>query len=169
MTSKPSYMVIVLEIYADNGAYRFRFAAAHGCDSCGLRSEKFFEFPAPIRLLRKAKRYQLLDLGRRRCGAATLSLALLYYHAALFSLPFRNRTPNEAPASFGKGRILPTVNLAAQVLPNDHTVKFRRKRGVGSPVPRLVGAQSPARRRVNPTHPMVSVVAAVISPSCFSL
>ena len=37
--SKPSYMVIVLEIYADNGAYRFRFAAAHGCECCGLRSE----------------------------------------------------------------------------------------------------------------------------------
>ena len=33
-------MVIVLEIYANNGAYRFRFAAADGCKSCGLRSEK---------------------------------------------------------------------------------------------------------------------------------
>ena len=40
MTSKPSYMVIVLEIYADNGAYRFRFAAADGCDCYGLLSEK---------------------------------------------------------------------------------------------------------------------------------
>ena len=32
-------MVIVLEIYADSGAYRFRFAAANECKSCGLRSE----------------------------------------------------------------------------------------------------------------------------------
>ena len=39
LCSKPSYMVIVLEIYADSGAYRFRFAAAHGYESCGLRIE----------------------------------------------------------------------------------------------------------------------------------
>ena len=51
MTSKPSYMVIVLEIYADSGAYRFRFAAADECDSCGLRFEKFFEFPAVTKRL----------------------------------------------------------------------------------------------------------------------
>ena len=38
--SKPSYMVIVLVIYADSGAYRFRFAAADGCDCYGLLSEK---------------------------------------------------------------------------------------------------------------------------------
>ena len=38
--SKPSYMVIVLEIYADSGAYRFRFAAADGCECFCLRSEK---------------------------------------------------------------------------------------------------------------------------------
>ena len=33
-------MVIVLVIYADSGAYRFRFAAADGCEGCGLLSEK---------------------------------------------------------------------------------------------------------------------------------